>query len=145
VDLARPVGSRTHLGRLVEQIRREGVGEFVDVIVRKVGLNLASWSSSPYRWLLPVVVAGAVLAIRIAPEVCRGAWRRLDFQGSLTVGMPVLVVLGYALNDTGVLVPVLMGMVAMATLMPLVTDPEAMAEGGRTRWTVRFGRAPASA
>ena len=63
IDLSRPPDSRTHLGRLVEQVQREGPGEFVDVVTRKIGLNLSSFGSSPFRWLLPVVILGGLAAV----------------------------------------------------------------------------------
>ena len=78
VDLSRPPGSRTHLGRLVEQVQREGPGEFVDVVTRKIGLNLASFGSSPFRWLLPVAVLGGLALWWMPGRAVPAAWRALD-------------------------------------------------------------------
>ena len=144
VDMSRPPGSRTHLGRLIEQVQREGPTEFVDVVTRKLGLNLASWSSSPYRWLLPVVLVGFV-GVRMLPNrFGLLAWRRIDPTGAMTIGFGVLVVFGYAMNDTGVLVPALMGAIALAILAwvglePLVAESAAAVPPGRGE----YRRAPA--
>ena len=119
VDLSRPPGSRTHLGRLVEQLQREGPGEFFDVVSRKLGMNLMSWSTSPFRTLVPLVVIGFVL-LWIAPgRPGAAAWRALDPTHALAIGFTTLVVLGYGLNDTGVLVPALMGAIGLAAVVPL--------------------------
>jgi hypothetical protein len=124
VDLSRPPGSRTHLGRLVEQVQREGPGEFVDVVTRKIGLNLASFGSSPFRWLLPVVLLGGLALWWMPGRAVPTAWRALDPTRGLAVGFVALVVLGYALNDTGILVPGLMAVVAIATVVPVAVRPE---------------------
>jgi hypothetical protein len=118
-DLSRPPGSRTHLGRLVEQMQREGPGELVAVVTRKLGMNLASFGSSPFRWLLPVTIIGGLALWWFPGRAVPAAWRRLDPTGALTVGFAALVGLGYALNDTGVLVPALMGAVALAAVVPV--------------------------
>ena len=137
VDLARPPGSRTHLGRLVEQMQREGPGELFDVVTRKIGLNLASFGSSPFRWLLPVMIVGGLALWWFPGRRVPVAWRAVDPTGALTLGFAVLVALGYALNDTGVLVPVLMGVVALATVVPVAVRDATGARYGRAdrgRW-----------
>jgi hypothetical protein len=137
VDLSRPPGSRTHLGRLVEQMQREGPGELVDVVTRKLGMNLASFGSSPFRWLVPVMIVGGLALWFFPGRAVPAAWRRVDPSGALTLGFAVLVGLGYALNDTGVLVPALMGVVALATVVPVAVRADAGAgylRADRGRW-----------
>jgi hypothetical protein len=122
-DFSRPPGSRTHLARLVEQMQREGPGELVTVVSRKLGMNLASFGSSPFRWLLPLLVLGGLALWLVPGRAVPTAWRTLDPTGALTLGFAALVGLGYALNDTGILVPTLMGVVAIATVVPVAVRP----------------------
>lgn len=117
VDLARSAGSRSHLGRLVEQIRRGGGSEFVDVVVRKLDANLSTWSTSPFRWMVPLLIGGIAALWLIPNSNLPAVWRRLDPTRALTMGFPTLVVLGYGLNDTGVLVIALMGTVGLAAVV----------------------------
>lgn len=108
VDLQRPAGQRTHLGRLVEQVRGEGAGELGAVIGRKLEMNLASLSSSVWRLLVPFALGFvAYLAYGRARALPRLLQRIPELRATL-LGFAVLLVLGYALNDTGILVPAIM-------------------------------------
>jgi hypothetical protein len=117
LDMQRPAGARTHLGRLVEQVRGEGPSALTSVVQRKLEMNLASVSSSIWRILVPIALAFlAYLAIAGARPL-RGVLRRIPPLGSALVGFAVLLVLGYALNDTGIMVPALM----LGVLVPVVS------------------------
>lgn len=118
VDLSRPATSQTHLARLVRQVQGEGGGELVDTVVRKLLLNLSSFTSGPFRWLFPVVVIGGVALWWLPGRVVPTAVRSLDPTGALRLGFPLLLVLGFALNDTGILVPALMLLVLIGVLVP---------------------------
>lgn len=142
VDLSRPPGARTHLGRLVEQVQRQGVGAFSDVVIRKLEMNLASWSSSPFRLLVPLLLMG-VVALWLRPDSrFAETWRRLDPTRALTLGFAALVVLGYALNDTGVLVIALMGATGLAVVVAIAAEPVGAEDYGRALPSSTQGRTP---
>ena len=71
-DLSRPPDSRTHLGRLAQQVLDEGITPFTDTIHRKLDANLATWSTSEWRIvLIPSVLFLCYLALRQRPLVRR--------------------------------------------------------------------------
>ncbi|MBM3675650.1 MAG: hypothetical protein FJW88_12060 [Actinobacteria bacterium] len=121
LDLQRPAEQRTHLGRLVEQVRGEGAGELGVVIGRKLEMNLASLSSSVWRLLVPVALGFvAYLAFGRAHALAR-LLRRIPELRAALLGFAILIVLGYALNDTGILVPAIMLGMCVPVLAVLTT------------------------
>ena len=117
-----PRRSRTHLGRLFEDIGDNGFGAVRDpVVVRKFGANLAVLGSSEWTPMLPVVlrvhppprVAGA-LAPGAHPHPAAGGGRLGLPASSWRAG------LGFALNDSGIAIPGLMLGVMNASLVYLV-------------------------
>jgi hypothetical protein len=145
VDLARPAEQRTHLGRLFEQIADDGLTPLTDVIIRKVGANLAVLPTSIWVPLVPSVLAflawlawGSSARLEVlrtrAPEL-RPAF----------VGVLVAAVLGFALNDSGIAVPAMMLGVLNPVLVYLTLHWEPALSPGATgetprsepqRWTV---------
>lgn len=104
-DLARPAPSRTHLGRLVGEILDSGAEPLIETVVRKGATNLRTWGS-PWVWGLGVLAISLITAVvmdrgwlRIVP---RGSALRAGLLGTLGAG-----VLGYAVNDSGVVVAAL--------------------------------------
>lgn len=124
IDLARPARDRTHLGRLLQKIRDEGFGTFVDTIRTKLDKNLTTITTSLWGVMLPIVLA-FLAYLALGPE------RRL---GRLTASIPQLravlagftiaAILGYALNDSGIVVPAVMLGVLNATLVSLIARQE---------------------
>lgn len=102
VDLLRPAGSRTHLGELAARIGNEGLTPVRMTLDRKVAANLRSFRS-PWAWVV-AITAGYVLAVI--------AWGRgltwvVPPRSALRAGLAGVVaagVLGYAVNDSGVVV-----------------------------------------
>lgn len=112
VDLARPADSRTHLGRLVEAIGDDGIGSFTTVISRKLGANLGVITSTVWTAMVPLALLLAVYLLWRAPGAARAI--RVAIPESL-LGLLVVGVLGFALNDSGIAVPgVLIGVVNAA-------------------------------
>ncbi|MGH2787961.1 MAG: hypothetical protein ACRDJV_08625 [Actinomycetota bacterium] len=129
IDLAGPPGSRTHLGRLYEDVRDRGVGVLYDTVRRKASSNLRVFRTTIWTYFVPPALA--VLAWLLARP--RGRWRRLartypKLRAGLLGGL-VVAVLGFAVNDSGIVIPamVLSFLVPMAVLVHLVLD---MGEGG---------------
>lgn len=115
-DWLRPAAQRTHLGRLVEQVRVEGGDAFIMVARRKLEMNLSTLSSSQWR---PLVVVGLAFVAYLAFGRA-GRLRHLlevipPLRASL-VGLATVAVLGYALNDQGIVIPAVM----LAVLIPVL-------------------------
>jgi hypothetical protein len=120
-DLARPAKDRTHLGRLITNARERGWHEITDVIGRKLSRNVDTWTSSIWRSMLAIGILFAVYLL------WRGRHRLLvlleavpPLRASL-IGFAVLIVLGYAVNDSGVAIPGVMLVVFVATMIGLLT------------------------
>ena len=139
IDLSGPPASRTHLGRLVEDIRARGLDVLAETIQRKAASNLRVFRST--IWTLFVPPGLAALAWFLARP--RGRWERLaetfpKLRAGLVGGL-LVAVLGFAVNDSGIVVPavVLSFLVPMALLVHLVLemdegDPEPSTAGLRT-------------
>ncbi|MGZ8735015.1 MAG: hypothetical protein ACXW1M_07490 [Acidimicrobiia bacterium] len=120
IDSLRPAAQRTHLGRLVEQIRAEGSSAFTTVVTRKLEMNLSTLTSSDWRPIVPVVLAlVAYLAWSRGHHLARLLIRVPEMRASL-VGLAVVMVLGYALNDQGIVIPAAMLAVLNPVLITLV-------------------------
>jgi hypothetical protein len=124
VDLSRPEGERTHLGRFVERLQDGDAGL---IVRRKLNANWSILTSSVWTWLVPFGLAFlAFLSLRRT-----GFLRRLQdgvpgvraaLAGCLVAGF-----LGFAFNDSGVAVPAMMfGMV-----LPWITVGVLASEGPR--------------
>jgi hypothetical protein len=158
VDSLRPAGRRTHLGRLVEQVGDEGTSAFATVIQRKLEMNVQTLSSSEWRAVVVVGVAFVLfLALSRARHLTRLLARVPELRASL-VGLLIVAVLGYALNDQGIVVPAAMlailAPVLVVLVVPVAPDPaaERTARAGSTartpvdaRGTQRGGREPVTA
>jgi hypothetical protein len=114
-DLSRPAANQTHLARLFDDFRARGASAISDTVGRKVRANLQVFRSSV--WTLSVPPAVAALAwLLLRP---RGRWQllvetyprlRAGLVGALLVGL-----LGFAANDSGIIIPAVM----LAFFVPL--------------------------
>jgi hypothetical protein len=119
-DLARPAQDRTHLGRLVTNARDRGISEITDVIGRKLGRNLDTWTTTAWRSMLVIgVLFAAYLAWRARPRVAALVRRAPEMRASL-IGFAVLAVLGYAVNDSGAAIPAVMLYVFVAAMVGML-------------------------
>jgi hypothetical protein len=108
LDLLRPRDQRSHVGRFFEKVGNEGFSGFSSVIERKSGENAATFSSTIYIVLIVVVlVAGLVLWLR-PPRPLVGAVERIPTLGAASASLAVLILLSYALNDSGLSIPAIM-------------------------------------
>ncbi len=106
VDWLRPPTSRTHLGEFVQTVLDGGLGE---VIGRKLGQNVANLSSPP---LLTVSLAALVLGL----VAWRTGWAPSRTGCLVLGGTAVLAVVGFAVNDSGLVIPAF----AVLVLAPLL-------------------------
>lgn len=108
LDLLRPAESRTHLGRLFEQIGNDGVRPFTDAVQRKIATNLSTIPTSIWIPLVPAVLAFyAWLAFGSAFRL-KEIRRRAPQMRPAFVGLLVAAALGLALNDSGIAIPAMM-------------------------------------
>lgn len=132
-DLARPASSRTHLARLYEDVRARGADVFLDTIGRKIRTNLRVFRSTIWTYLVPPALA-VIAWLLLRP---RGRWAELAItfprlRAGLIGGL-LLAVLGFSVNDSGIVVPamVLSFLVPMSLLLHLSLEASA-AEGHGT-------------
>lgn len=106
IDLLRPPEARTHLGRLVSDVQSDGNGVFLTTVLRKVSTNIRILGTSIWTWILPII---AIFTIYLL--VWEGRWKtilpprsalRAGAVGALATGL-----LGFAANDSGVIVAAL--------------------------------------
>jgi hypothetical protein len=124
VDLARPEESRTHLGRLFEDIADNGVSAFETVVVRKIGANLAVLASSEWTLMLPIVFGFVLYLIWRAPWRLQHVRQVVPRERAARVAFVIAAILGFAFNDSGIAVPGLMLGVINAALVYLVLRTE---------------------
>ena len=106
VDLMRPPESRTHLGRLAADTWEDGGDELATTIARKTSANVRLLRQTPWAWAVPVI-AGFLLWVlvvrrRWADLLPPGSPLRVGVVGALAAGL-----LGFAVNDSGIVVTAL--------------------------------------
>lgn len=126
LDLSQPEQSRTHLARLFEDVRARGPDVFADVVRRKIETNLRVFRSTIWTYLVPPAL-GLIAWLLLRP---RNRWQRVaETYPRLRAGLVsclVVAVLGFAVNDSGIVVPAMMlsFLVPMALVMHLSLDEE---------------------
>jgi hypothetical protein len=104
-DLSRSADDRTHLARLFEDVRTRGWSAFSDTIGRKVSTNLRVFTSTIWTYFVPPAL-GFIAWLLLRP---RNRWERLAVEYPTLraglIGGLVLCILGFALNDSGIVVP----------------------------------------
>jgi hypothetical protein len=102
IDMLRPVDSRTHLGRLVADVQNDGIGVFGTTLSRKVAANFRTYGST-WSWSVVIIALYMLYVLGWTP-----GWRDLLPSGSSlragVVGTLAAGLLGYAVNDSGVVV-----------------------------------------
>lgn len=125
-DLARTPDERTHLARLFEDVRARGLDAFSDTIGRKISTNLRVFTSTIWTYFVPPALAFiAWLLLRPKNRWEELATRYPTLRAGLIGGL-VLCVLGFAVNDSGIVVPamVLSYLVPVALLAHLLLERE---------------------
>ena len=130
LDLLRPAESRTHLGRLFEQIGSDGIRPFTDAVQRKIATNLSTIPTSIWIPLVPAVLAFyAWLAYGSAFRL-KEIRRRAPQMRPAFVGLLVAAALGLALNDSGIAIPAMMLGVLNPVLVRLALHTDELTAGG---------------
>lgn len=120
LDLTRPAAEQTHLGRLLADVRENGAGAFETVVLRKLNANLSVLTSSVWTLMLPLVFAFVAFLFWWAPWRLRTIRERIPQEPAAVAGLITAMVLGFALNDSGISVPGMMIGVANASLINLL-------------------------
>lgn len=122
-DLARPEESRTHLARLFEDVRSGGGQVFTDALARKVRTNLRVVGSTIWTFVVPPAL-GLLAWLLLRP---RWQWLSRTYpkvRAGLVAGL-VMAVLGYAVNDSGIVIPAMMfSYLVPVAVAPLTENPQ---------------------
>jgi hypothetical protein len=125
LDLARPESSRTHLGRLVADVTNGGATSFLTVLERKASANLSILTSSVWAYVIPVAFAFLTFLVWRPQGFLLRVLDRVDGLHACLAGAVVAGLIGFSLNDSGVVVPATMLAVLLPYLTWLVADLEA--------------------
>jgi hypothetical protein len=129
LDLLRPAESRTHLGRLFEQMGSDGLQPFFDAVQRKIATNLSVIPTSIWIPLVPAVLAFyAWLAYGSAFRLKEIRGRAPQMRPAF-VGLLVAAALGLALNDSGIAIPAMMLGVLNPVLVRLALHTDELTVG----------------
>lgn len=124
LDLTRPPEARTHLAQLFERARADGFRIVGDTLRRKAEANLRVFRSSIYTFFVPPAL-GVMTWLVMRP---RGRWERLaeafPRPRAGLIGGFVVAALGFAVNDSGIVIPavVLSFLVPMALMLHLAIE-----------------------
>jgi hypothetical protein len=131
-DWLRPQAARTHLGGFVQTVL-DGGGW--DVVRRKAEQNLAILTSSPVQLVLPLVAIAVAVVLarprRWGLEPLAVAYERAPTLRPGLAALAVLLVAGFAVNDSGAAIPPVAAMVALPAVLACALravnspDPEA--------------------
>lgn len=115
-DLSRDPVARTHLGRLFERIRSDGISGISTMVNRKLRQNLRTFTGSIWRYVLVPVLASAVALGFTRPRPLIALRARFAPIDRTLAAIAIAGVLGYAVNDSGIAIPGMM----LAMLAPVV-------------------------
>jgi hypothetical protein len=106
LDWLRPAAERSHLGTFVQQVLD---GELLDVVSRKLANNVDILFSSVLGLLVPFAVLFLALVLlrplRQTPAVLSIAYDEAPLLRPAFMGWVTLMVVGFAVNDSGVAIP----------------------------------------
>jgi hypothetical protein len=117
-DWLRPADSRTHLGAFVQTLLD---GDAWPIVERKLAQNLQILFGSWLSALLPVAAAFVVFVLwrpgRLGVRPLEVAYQRSPVLRHGMVAFGVMIVVGFALNDSGTVVPAVASTVAIPLLI----------------------------
>ena len=123
VDLLRAPDARTHLGKFVSDLLSGGSSSSVTTVLRKAATNVRVLRETVWAWIVPII-AGFMLYLVVWE---RRLTRLLPARSALRVGLVATLaagLLGFALNDSGVVVTALVLVFVGPYLTLLALDAE---------------------
>lgn len=107
VDLLRPPDARTHLGRFAADVFGDGGGDaFMTTVSRKLATNAHVLGASVWTWMVPIIAVFMLILLvvdnRITELLPPRSALRTGAVATLAAGL-----LGFAVNDSGVVVTAL--------------------------------------
>jgi hypothetical protein len=124
IDLARPAGSRSHLGRFASDLLN---GHGGTTLHRKVVANWDLLTRNPATVTVPFLLAGLAL-IAVRAGALRGtsglaaAYQWIPLLRPGLIACVVTAVLGFLLNDSGVVIPAVMVLIVVPVAVIAVLD-----------------------
>lgn len=119
VDLQRPLDARTHLGRVVANTWRNGPHELLTTLAARADADTRLLRLSPWSWAIPIIAAlllwELVVRHRWTESLARASALRIGVVAALAAA-----VIGFALNDSGVVV-IAMVLVEVGPLLAMLT------------------------
>jgi hypothetical protein len=129
IDYLRPPGDRSHFGRFVDTLLHGGTEghDAIEAVERKLLANVELLGMGPHA-VAAVVLAGAlVLVVLRRPPLLRRAVQQHPALGPLLVSTVVLALVGFATNDSGIAIPVVVALTTGPATLALSTDVGATA------------------
>jgi hypothetical protein len=120
IDMSRASENRSHLGRLIERVQDNGIGDLFAVIERKLSSNLRTFTASFLGIVLPIVLLFFVWLWRTQRPRIEGVLRALPEWRAACLGFAVVALLGWALNDSGIAIPGVMLAIFTASVVWLL-------------------------
>lgn len=121
-DLSRPPETRTHLARLAEDVAARGPGALEQAARRKMATFFGLFGKHPAAYPVPFVYAAVALVVVRRPPF----WERFAVPFYVRrglLGALLLGALGFALNDSGVLVLAMTLSYVVPVVLVLALDP----------------------
>ncbi|MBV8160842.1 MAG: hypothetical protein JO265_07965, partial [Acidimicrobiia bacterium] len=122
-DLLRPPEARTHLGRVFTDVHHGGLSSLFTTVARKIATNLQVFRTTWWSWLVPIIAALLLYFMtggrRLAQVLPRGSAVRIGVIAALAAGL-----LGFAVNDSGVVITALVYVYLGPFLLLLVMDDQ---------------------
>jgi hypothetical protein len=119
VDLLRPSDQRTHVGKFFEKAGTD-FGAATLVLRRKAAENVSTLGHSLLLFCLVALVVLVAYLWWVKPRSLRTLFERVPTARITAISLGVVVVLGFALNDSGITIPSMMAAVAEATVVILL-------------------------
>lgn len=121
LEMLRGDDDRTHVGRFAEQVGEQGWSGLSLVLGRKGEASLATVGGSWIGWALPIAAVLVVVLVAAGRRPLRRVAATIPELVPVGVGLGVLGVLGFALNDSGIVIPSLVAALMTVAVAYLVS------------------------
>ena len=126
LDWLRPPDQRTHFGRFFDSIIS---GEALNVLARKIGMNIDILTQSWMTLVLPLIIIGvfwmALNPTRFGLRGLHDAFHRIPLLRAAMISLAILLGVGTVINDSGIVVPA----VGILFLVPILAHVETFRPG----------------